>query len=744
MEDEGSFNLPAFNLLPKPCVEWPDGPKAKQVVTTLEYCNEKLYIGSSEGRVFMYSLDKVSQWEIQGVSMVNDKKSPGMSLGLGKKPVERLVAIPEIGRLLVLCHETVTSHAIDTLSLKGPLAKAKGASLMCVGFVEGAHYVITVKKRKLMVWTLNTSGKEGVEPVTELELEDEPRQICMCGPSVCIGYAREYRIYRNVHTPDRIEESPLFPVYTSMQIPPFLATMDDDTMLLSAEDMCMIVDSNGNPAGAPLTVSGQVLAYARSRPYVVALQQGSIDVFNLEKQHVVQMIPCPEPFHAIADAGPGARGHGKSIYVASQKKVYCLDPMPFEDQVDMLMGAFHVGQAFDLFRQTMSEEGERSELAAQAAKMRSDAAFCLLSDLDTDQAIKHFKRSPVDVCELLVLVPDVLPKSFSYTPKESYNPALKYGLAVEDMVKMALTRKTGNEIGEADHDMVEEQLRKVKLMLCDFLEFKRDAASGALAGANAAAQFDDERMNLAGEVAVRPQKLSQELLKVIETALLTLYIHTSKPNDFIIAHIRRAGKLCGLTEGVNPLMVGLRYTALGTLYQVHGDIEKALGVWQKLGSGRLKEEGCDGIVPTVELLVQLDNRDLVLKFAEWVLQKNPDQAVRIFAERSGETADLIDATTVLELLEKLGLVVIQRYLEFLIFKQKNTEEQYHTKLALAYTDQALQITDGLESSAAMDVRKKLQAFLKSPNCKTAFVVSLAAILPLITPTTGDQLRLASS
>lgn len=722
MEDEGSFNLPAFNLLPRPCVEWPNGPKDKQAVTALEYCDDKLYVGSSEGRVFMYSLDKVSQWEMQGKSMVNDKKSQGMSLGLGKKPVERLVAIPEIGKLLVLCNETVTSHALENLSLKGPLAKAKGASLMCVGFLEGAHYVITVKKRRLMVWTLSTSGKEGVEPVTELELPDEPRQICMCGPSVCIGYAREYRIFRNVHTPERIEESPLFPVYTSMQIPPFLATMDDDTMLLSAEDMCMIVDSNGSPAGAPLTVSGQVLAYARSRPYVVALQQSHIDVFNLEKQSVVQMIPCPEPFHAIADAGPGARGHGKSIFVASRKSVYCLDPMPFEDQVDMLMGAFHVGQAFDLFRQTMSDGGDRSELAARAAKMRSDAAFCLLSDLDTDQAIKHFKRSPVDVCELLVLVPDVVPKSFSFEPKESYNPMLKYGLHLEDMVKMALTRKTGNEIGEGDRDMVEEQLRKVKLMLCQFLEFKRDAASGGMAAANAAAQFDDDRMNLAGEVQVRPQKLPQELLKVIETALLSLYIHTNKPNDFIIAHIRRAGKLCSLTEGVDPLMVGLRYTALGILYQVHGVPKKALEVWKKIGSGKLKEEGCNGVVPTVELLAQLDDRDLVLKYAEWVLEKNPDQAVRIFAERSKQTADLIDATTVLKLLEKLGSAVIQRYLEFLIHRQKNTMEEYHTKLAMAYTDQALQVTDGLESEESMVVRKKLQEFLKSAACKTAFAV----------------------
>ena len=43
--------------------------------------------------------------------------------------------------------------------------------------------------------------------------------------------------------------------------------------------------------------------------------------------------------------------------------------------------------------------------------------------------------------------------------------------------------------------------------------------------------------------------------------------------------------------------------------------------------------GCDGIIPTVELLSMLNDKDQVLEYAEWVLGKNPDQAVRIFAER---------------------------------------------------------------------------------------------------------------
>jgi len=134
-----------------------------------------------------------------------------------------------------------------------------------------------------------------------------------------------------------------------------------------------------------------------------------------------------------------------------------------------------------------------------------------------------------------------------------------------------------------------------------------------------------------------------------------------------------------------------------------------------------------GIVPTVELLARLNDKDQVLEYAEWVLEKNPDQAVRIFAERSKETADLIDATTVLGLLEKLGDAVIQTYLQFLIHKRANTSEEYHTKLAMAYTDQALAIKPGLESAEAMVVRKRLQDFLVSPICMTSF----AKLLPKI-------------
>ena len=73
MEEEDSFNLPAFNLLPTAVVQWGrGGPKDKQRVQSLEFADNprRLFVGSTEGRVFMYGLEMASDWEMQGKSLV--------------------------------------------------------------------------------------------------------------------------------------------------------------------------------------------------------------------------------------------------------------------------------------------------------------------------------------------------------------------------------------------------------------------------------------------------------------------------------------------------------------------------------------------------------------------------------------------------------------------------------------------------------------------------------------------------
>jgi hypothetical protein len=60
-----------------------------------------------------------------------------------------------------------------------------------------------------------------------------------------------------------------------------------------------------------------------------------------------------DPYRNIADGGAGDRGHGMRVFVSTGRQVFCMDPMSFDVQVDMLMGGFNVVEAFDLFRQTL-------------------------------------------------------------------------------------------------------------------------------------------------------------------------------------------------------------------------------------------------------------------------------------------------------------------------------------------------------------------------------------------------------
>ena len=68
--EEDSFNLPAFNLLPTAVVQWGrGGPKDKQRVQSLEFADNprRLFVGSTEGRVFMYGLEMASVGRVLSV-----------------------------------------------------------------------------------------------------------------------------------------------------------------------------------------------------------------------------------------------------------------------------------------------------------------------------------------------------------------------------------------------------------------------------------------------------------------------------------------------------------------------------------------------------------------------------------------------------------------------------------------------------------------------------------------------------
>ena len=276
----------------------------------MELVDQCLYVGSSDGRIFMYSLQSISDHELQGTSRVNDPKSEGKSLGFGKKAsVDCLISHPDQGRLLVLCHENVTVHKLKDLELLSAPKALKGSSLMCAGKIDGKLYVATINKKKLelMVWEMDQNSKDGVTPAPAFarpldvkRLTDRcsgtPMRMSMCGSSICIGYEKGYVMFQNVVAGPVGEQNldHLPPV-----VAPYLMTMNDTDMLVSCEEMGMILEAgNGMPApGKPPLMIGEgvPMAFARSPPYVVALFPTHIDVFNVDKGQKVQVSETRSP-----------------------------------------------------------------------------------------------------------------------------------------------------------------------------------------------------------------------------------------------------------------------------------------------------------------------------------------------------------------------------------------------------------------------------------------------------------------
>jgi len=91
--------LPAFNLLPTPVISW-EGMKPD--MDSLYFCAGRLYVGSSDGQVYLYNVSKRSDYDV-AAEPVGRK-----NLGYGKKSVSALKGIPALKRLLVLCDGNMT------------------------------------------------------------------------------------------------------------------------------------------------------------------------------------------------------------------------------------------------------------------------------------------------------------------------------------------------------------------------------------------------------------------------------------------------------------------------------------------------------------------------------------------------------------------------------------------------------------------------------------------------------------
>nr|CAD7463732.1 unnamed protein product [Timema tahoe] len=203
----------------------------------------------------------------------------------------------------------------------------------------------------------------------------------------------------------------------------------------------------------------------------------------------------------------------------------------------------------------------------------------------------------------------------------------------------------------------------------------------------------------------------EQLLSIIDTTLLKCYLQT---NDALVAPLLRLNH-CHLEETEKTLRRHHKYSELIILYQTKGLHLKALELLEKQADQ--PESSLRGFHRTIQYLQHLgkEHMDLILKFAGWVLEQNPEEGLKIFTEDIQEVEHLPRPRILDYLLRQHKLLVIP-YLEHVVNVWNDSNPIFHNALVHQYREKVQQLSaTPSDDNEGSSLREKLLAFLETSS-----------------------------
>lgn len=275
--------------------------------------------------------------------------------------------------------------------------------------------------------------------------------------------------------------------------------------------------------------------------------------------------------------------------------------------------------------------------------------------------MREFAKLQTDPCEVIRLFPDLLPQDTSK----------QYGTT-------SVPTPTANPFATNLPKLEDRDLEHGLLALIDYLVEVRH----------------NLKKELHGTIESKPfGKNLTPLLSIIDTTLLKCYLQT---NDSFVAPLLRLN-YCHLEESEKTLRQYQKYGELIILYQTKGHHKKAL---QLLQSQADDPSSClSGYERTIKYLQQLGNehKQLIFEFAGWVLEKYPEDGLKIFTEDIQEIEDLPRAEVLDYLLKNHKSLVIP-YLEHIIYVWNESKPIFHNILIQQYHEQINLMKSGSKNS----------------------------------------------
>lgn len=204
-------------------------------------------------------------------------------------------------------------------------------------------------------------------------------------------------------------------------------------------------------------------------------------------------------------------------------------------------------------------------------------------------------------------------------------------------------------------------------------------------------------------------RTAQTMLSIIDTTMLSCYLQTK---DSLVAPLLRLNH-CQLEESERMLKKYQKHRELIILYQTKGQHRMALDLLKAMAES--EGTGLSGPAETIRYLQSLgsEHRALICEYSNWVLERDPEEGLKIFTEDM-ETVEQLPRADILDFLLKNHKAVAIPYLEHLINNWQDKKPLFHNIIIQRYRDKIreIELKNGTGSQEGGEYRQKLFNFLK--------------------------------
>ncbi|GAB5359245.1 hypothetical protein AAMO2058_000527700 [Amorphochlora amoebiformis] len=646
---------------------------------------------------------------------------------IGAKPVSQLQLIPDLDILVAMCDGRLTYHIPSTLrklnsckdtSIPNSLAAWNARNrISSFKVMTSKPYDLcaSVRKQKKLVIAMWDHTKRAYLQDKELAIPDyvAAMEWYSQSPHVALGFKSNR--YSILYAPDAKSNDPEVPVECSVM----LHAVNDVMLVTASVDLGIFLKHTGHPAPKDnVSFALPPLTCAHLGCYIVAiLSDGKVEVISMIDKRVNQMIDTKEARFI-------ATGKTK-IWVSSSEAIYVLKAIPIPDQVNQLIGLGNVSEAEKLLVKNRPTTKDIEDFHWKAGWM-------LIRGMRFEESFTHLSRSNSDPRRILKLFPELNKSNLNNTTS-----AGKKG--IHSMLAKAENPK--------------KDLEQAQLHLLLYLWQYRSFQSGRRVEKETKKlkeeyriYKEDDELEKALEVKAKIDQVEKEeieRLTAVDTAILVLFVGftwdkrnlrvlSSEQKEILdrlpfssLSDLLLPTNHCALDECADYLQNGVdspQEADLAVLLISKKMYKEALQVFHDLSTGKRRQRGQDGILPTVELLSRIDlskgdlEPELLWHHARWVLKANPTEGIRIFTiDRVPpfNPDQVIKFLTSLSFLdEELDLVSV--YLGYLT-RRTDIVRFHDLYVQRLYSRYVALVESGCDEDRIEDARDELKAVMETNN-----------------------------